>query len=42
MFTPDAFFPVLERVAEILQRCGIRYHLTGGLVANFYAEPVAK
>ena len=39
MFTPDAFFPVLERVAGVLERCGIRFQLTGGLVAIFYAEP---
>lgn len=39
MFHPDAFFPVLERVAGILRDCGIRFHLTGGLVAVFYAEP---
>lgn len=39
MFDPEAFFPVLERVAEVLNRCGIRFHLTGGLVSVFYAEP---
>ena len=39
MFRPDAFFPVLERVAGVLRDCGIRFHLTGGLVAVFYAEP---
>lgn len=39
MFTPDAFFPVLQRIAELLDRCGIRYQLTGGLVSIFYAEP---
>jgi hypothetical protein len=39
MFSPEAFFPVLERVAQILDECGIRYHLTGGLVFVYYAEP---
>ncbi len=39
MFNPEAFFPVLERVGGLLDRCGIRYQLTGGLVAIFYAEP---
>jgi len=39
MFSPDAFFPVLERVAGILDRCGIRFHVTGGLVSIYYAEP---
>lgn len=39
MFPPDVFFPVLQRVAGILDACGIRYHLTGGLVAVYYAEP---
>lgn len=39
MFNPEAFFPVLEKIARVLDDCGIRYHLTGGLVAVFYAEP---
>lgn len=39
MFSPEAFFPVLERIAEILDECGIRFQLTGGLVAVYYAEP---
>jgi hypothetical protein len=39
MFSPEAFFPVLEKVARILDECGIRYHLTGGLVSLYYAEP---
>lgn len=39
MFSPDAFFPVLEKVARVLDECGIRYHLTGGLVSIYYAEP---
>ncbi len=39
MFSPETFFPVLERVAGVLDQCGIRFHLTGGLVAVYYAEP---
>lgn len=39
MFSPEAFFPVLERVAGVLQQLGIRFHLTGGLVSVYYAEP---
>lgn len=39
MFSPDAFFPVLQKVARVLNECGIRYHLTGGLVSVYYAEP---
>ncbi|MGE0377517.1 MAG: nucleotidyl transferase AbiEii/AbiGii toxin family protein [Planctomycetaceae bacterium] len=39
MFSPDAFFPVLEKVARVLDECGVRYHLTGGLVSIYYAEP---
>ncbi len=39
MFNPEVFFPVLKQVAELLEQCGIRYQLTGGLVAIFYAEP---
>ncbi len=39
MFNPEAFFPVLEKFARVLDDCGIRYHLTGGLVAVYYAEP---
>lgn len=39
MLNPEAFFPMLERVAQVLDRCGIRFLITGGLVAVFYAEP---
>lgn len=39
MFSPDAFFPVLEKVARVLDECGVRYQLTGGLVSIYYAEP---
>jgi hypothetical protein len=39
MFSPETFFPVLERIAGVLQQLGIRFHLTGGLVAVVYAEP---
>lgn len=39
MFSPDAFFPVLRRVADLLDQHRIRYQLTGGLVSVFYAEP---
>jgi len=39
MFSPEAFFPVLQRVASLLQKLGVRFHLTGGLVSVYYAEP---
>ncbi|MFO1096494.1 MAG: nucleotidyl transferase AbiEii/AbiGii toxin family protein [Planctomycetaceae bacterium] len=39
MLNPEAFFPMLERVARVLDRCGVRFLITGGLVAVFYAEP---
>lgn len=39
MFSPDAFFPALEKLARILDEYGIRYHLTGGLVSIYYSEP---
>lgn len=39
MFSPEAFFPVLERVANLLRQFGVRFHLTGGLVSVYYAEP---
>jgi hypothetical protein len=39
MFSPDAFFPVLERLAAVLDRLGIRFQVTGGLVSVYYAEP---
>lgn len=39
MFSPDAFFPVLAKVAGVLDECGVRYHLTGGLLSVYYAEP---
>jgi hypothetical protein len=39
MFDPEAFFPVLQKIARVLDDCGIRYHLTGGLVSVYYAEP---
>jgi hypothetical protein len=39
MFSPEAFFPVLRRVADLLEQHEVRYHLTGGLVSVFYAEP---
>lgn len=39
MFTPDSFFPVLERLLAILDRCGVRYHVSGGFAAIYHAEP---
>lgn len=39
MFDPEAFFPVLRKIARVLDDCETRYHLTGGLVAVYYAEP---
>ena len=39
MFNPDAFFPVLDKIARILDENGIRYQLTGGLVSIYYSEP---
>jgi hypothetical protein len=39
MFTPDAFFPVLERIAGVLNDCGVRFQVTGGLVSIYYSEP---
>ncbi|MBI1347937.1 hypothetical protein GC163_16805 [bacterium] len=39
MFSPEVFFPVIARVAELLRQLGIRFHLTGGLVSVYYAEP---
>lgn len=39
MFSPDAFFPVLRDISSLLVECGIRYHVTGGLLAIHYAEP---
>lgn len=39
MFSPEAFFPVLERLTRMLRDCQIRYQLTGGLVAVYYGDP---
>lgn len=39
MFNPEAFVPVLQKVQGILDQVGIPFHLTGGLVSVYYAEP---
>jgi hypothetical protein len=39
MLNPEAFFPMLERVARVLDRCGVRFLITVGLASVFYAEP---
>ena len=37
MFHPQAFYPVLRRISQILDELGVRFHLTGGLAAIYYA-----
>ncbi len=38
MDQPD-FIATLKRVTDSLQRLGLRYHLTGGLISSYYGEP---
>jgi len=35
----EAFEQTLEKIAKILDRHSIRYHLTGGITSVFYGEP---
>lgn len=39
MFSPDAFFPVLARIARVFTDCGVRFQVTGGIVSIYYSEP---
>lgn len=39
MFPLNEFRDALNRVAEILDRCGIRFLITGGAAAIGYGEP---
>lgn len=39
MFPPEAFQPLLEEVAQLLDANGVRFAITGGLVSAYYSEP---
>lgn len=39
MLPIEGFRPTLERLVGILDRLGIRYHLTGGITSVIYGEP---
>jgi len=39
MFPPDIFRHTLTRLVAILQRHGVRFHLTGGITSVAYGEP---
>jgi hypothetical protein len=39
MFSPETFFPLLTRIARILDDCGVRFQVTGGFVSIYYSEP---
>lgn len=39
MFSVEAFRATLEKFRAIMDACGIRYHLTGGVVGNALGEP---
>ncbi len=39
MFPPEAFQSTVHKVAHILRRLGIRFHLAGGVTSILYGEP---
>lgn len=39
MFPPDVFRRTLTRLAALLRRHGVRFHLTGGITSVAYGEP---
>lgn len=39
MFPVDSFRTTLEKFRAIMEACGLRYHLTGGVVGNALGEP---
>ncbi len=39
MFPLEAFRSTLEKFRAMIDACGIRYHLTGGVVGNAFGEP---
>jgi len=39
MYPPDIFRDTLSRLVAVLQRHGVRYHLTGGITSIAYGEP---
>ena len=39
MFPVEAFRATLEKFHGIVEACGLRYHLTGGVVGNALDEP---
>lgn len=39
MHEAEIFRPTLTRLVEVLNRVGVRFHLTGGVTAVAYGEP---
>lgn len=39
MLSADGFRPTLSKLVDVLDRFGIRFHLTGGLTSVVYGEP---
>lgn len=39
MIPAEGFRATLEALADVLERLGLRYHLTGGIVSVLYGEP---
>lgn len=39
MFPPESFRSTLRKLADLLRRHGIRFHLTGGITNIAYGEP---
>ena len=39
MYSPDIFRHTVSRLVGILQRHGVRFHLTGGITSIAYGEP---
>ena len=39
MYPPDVFRQTVSRLVDILQRHGVRFHLTGGITSIAYGEP---
>ncbi len=39
MYPPDIFRHTVSRLVAILQRYGVRFHLTGGITSVAYGEP---
>ena len=39
MLSAEGFQPTLSKLVDVLNRFGIRFHLTGGITSVAYGEP---